>query len=201
MEKRDYYEILGIGRSANTDEIKQAYRKLALQFHPDRVPQEQKKEAEEKFKGISEAYAVLSDEQKRRQYDQYGHAGIGQRYSYEDIFRGADFTDFSDIFRSMGSGGFGRGFGGFSFTGSDIFDSFFGGGGARRRGPPRGRDIEFHVSITLDDAAKGAEKEIEVPRTERCGTCGGSGAKPGTKRSQCPRCRGTGQLRYVRQAG
>ncbi len=196
MEKRDYYEILGVGRSAGVDEIKQAYRKLALQFHPDRVPQEQKKDAEEKFKEISEAYAILSDEQKRSQYDQYGHAGIDQRYSAEDIFRGADFTDFSDIFRNMGFGA--GGFGSF-FSGSDIFDTFF--GGASRRGPPRGGDIEFHISITLDDAAKGAEKEIEVPRTEKCQTCNGSGARQGTKRTTCPRCRGTGQLRYVRQAG
>ncbi|MDD5502756.1 MAG: molecular chaperone DnaJ [Candidatus Thermoplasmatota archaeon] len=195
MDKRDYYEVLGIGKGAGADEIKQAYRKLALKHHPDRVPAEEKKNAEEKFKEISEAYAVLSDEQKRSQYNQYGHAGIDQRYSYEDIFRGANFSDFSDIFRNMGFGG-----GGFGFSGADIFDTFFG-GGRRSRQPRRGEDIEFHVSITLDDAAKGVEKEIEVPRTERCETCGGSGAKQGTRKSPCPKCHGSGQIQYVRRAG
>jgi molecular chaperone DnaJ len=143
--KRDYYEILGVKKSATLDEIKKAYRELALRFHPDRVPHEQKKDAEEKFKDISEAYAVLSDSQKRGLYDQYGHSGIDQKYAYEDIFKGADF---STVFQDMGDSGFGGGLFDeiFSDLGYDIF------GGRRSRGSgsrKRGRDLQISGDISL----------------------------------------------------
>jgi len=187
MNKRDYYEILGVKKNATLEEIKKAYRELALRYHPDRVPPEQKKEAEEKFKEISEAYAVLSDPQKRALYDQYGHTGIDQRYAYEDIFKGADF---SSIFEDLADFGFG----------SSIFDEIFGDlgfdifgrrtrSGSRAR---RGRDLEISVSITLEEAATGTEKTINLPRYEICNVCGGTGTRPGTKKVTCPKCRGSG---------
>ncbi len=179
-EKRDYYEVLGVQRGVSKDEIKDAYRKLAMQFHPDR---NKSPEAEERFKEISEAYAVLSDDQKRQQYDTLGHSGFDQRYSSEDIFRGADFDS---IFRDAGFG--------------DIFRTFFGGGfGAERRNI--GQDLAYDLEITLEEAAKGAEKEIEIPRTERCDVCGGSGAAPGTSAKICPRCGGSGQVQNMRKSG
>ncbi|MCX5708128.1 MAG: molecular chaperone DnaJ [Candidatus Omnitrophica bacterium] len=187
--KRDYYEILGVSKSANVDEIKKTYRTLALKFHPDRVPQEQKKAAEEKFKEISEAYAVLSDPQKREVYDQYGHAGVDQKYAYEDKFRGADF---SSIFGGAGGGGEGLFEDLFSDLGFDVF-----GGGSRQRGArghTRGRDLEITEEITLEEAATGVEKPITVPRYEICPTCSGSGAKPGTKKVTCSQCRGSGRV-------
>ena len=190
MSKRDYYEILGVKKSSNLDEIKKAYRELALRFHPDRVAQDQKKEAEEKFKEISEAYAVLSDSQKRALYDQYGHAGIDQKYAHEDIFKGADF---SSIFRDMGD----YGFGGSSFEDifSDLgFDIFGGRGSQRSRGQSkRGRDLEIAVDISLEEAFHGTEKSITVPRYEICRACSGTGAKPGTKKTTCPQCKGQGK--------
>ncbi len=179
--KRDYYEILGVEKKASADQIKAAYRKLAMQYHPDR---NKAPDAEEKFKEISEAYAVLEDQTKRQQYDQYGHAGIDMRYSQEDIFRGAA-PDIEDILRDFGAGGFGRG--------GSIFDMFFGGGG-RREGPRRGSDILYELSINLEDAAFGKSVELEVPRTETCDVCKGSGAKPGTSPKTCPACRGSGQV-------
>src|SRR3990167_9514391 len=147
--KRDYYEILGIAKGASADDIKRAYRALAMKHHPDRVPTDQKKPAEERFKEISEAYAVLSDPQKRAAYDQYGHAGFDQRFSTEDIFRGADF---SSIFQDLG-------FGGSIFE--DIFGGFdiLGGGGSSRRGR-RGADIEIEITITFEEAAKGLTKTV-----------------------------------------
>jgi molecular chaperone DnaJ len=188
--KRDYYEVLGVKKNATLDEIKKAYRELALRFHPDRVPHEQKKEAEEKFKEISEAYAVLSDSQKRALYDQYGHAGIDQKYAYEDIFKGADF---SSVFEGLADFGFGGGL--FEEVFSDLgFDIFGGRGsrsGSRRR---RGRDLQITVEITLEEAAAGTEKTITLPRYEICQTCSGSGAKPGTKKATCAQCRGTGRI-------
>jgi molecular chaperone DnaJ len=189
MAKRDYYEILGVKRSASLDEIKRTYRELALRHHPDRVPADQKKEAEEKFKEISEAYAVLSDSQKRALYDQYGHAGIDQRFTHEDIFRGADF---SSIFESLSDFGFGGGLFEqiFGDSGFDIFGRSRGGG----RGKRRGRDLEIEVNISLEEAASGVEKAIQVSRYETCNTCQGSGAKPGTRKSTCPQCRGTGKI-------
>jgi len=189
--KRDYYEILGVPKNSSLDEIKKAYRELALKFHPDRVPHEQKKEAEEKFKDISEAYAVLSDANKRALYDQYGHSGIDQRYAQEDIFRGADF---SSVFQDLGDYGLGGGL--FDEIFSDLGYDFFGArssrgqGGARRS---RGRDLQISVSITLEEAASGSEKTITVPRYENCSLCAGTGAKPGTRRVICPQCKGSGR--------
>ena len=181
--KRDYYEILGVEKKAPLDEIKSAYRKLAMQYHPDR---NKAPDAEEKFKEISEAYAVLSDKNKRQQYDLYGHPGIDMRYSQEDIFRGAA-PDIEDILRDFGAGGFG-GFG----RGGGIFDIFSGGG--RREGPRRGSDMLYELSINLEEAASGKTVELEVPRTEACDVCKGSGAKPGTSPKTCPACRGSGQV-------
>jgi molecular chaperone DnaJ len=187
--KRDYYEILGVKKSANLDEIKKAYRELALRYHPDRVPHEQKKEAEEKFKEISEAYAVLSDSNKRALYDQYGHSGIDQRYAYEDIFKGADF---SSVFQDLGDFGFGGGL--FDEIFSDLGFNIFGGRQTRgSSGRRRGRDLQISVDITLEEAAGGVEKTITVPRYEECPTCSGSGAKPGTKKTTCPQCKGSGR--------
>lgn len=186
--KGDYYEILGVQKNASLDEIKKAYRELALKFHPDRVPVDQKKAAEEKFKGISEAYAVLSDSTKRNLYDQYGHAGIDQKYAQEDIFRGADF---SSIFREMGAGSGGSIFE--QIFGDMGFDIFGSGQTSHRSFRRRGRDLQIAIDISLEESAKGVEKIITVPRYEACSTCSGSGAKPGTKKSTCPQCRGTGK--------
>jgi molecular chaperone DnaJ len=180
--KRDYYEVLGVSKTASKDEIKDAYRKLALQYHPDR---NKAPEAEEKFKEVSEAYAALSDDQKRQQYDTLGHAGFDQRYTREDIFRGADFES---ILRDVG---FGYG---------SIFDFFFGDRDFGDR-TPVGRDLVYELEITLEEAAKGAEKEIEVPRTEKCDVCNGSGAGPGTSPRTCPKCRGTGKVQDVSRSG
>lgn len=177
--KRDYYEILGVDRNASIDEIKKAYRKLALKYHPDR---NKSPDAEERFKEISEAYGVLSDPNKRRQYDQFGHAGIDMRYSQEDIFRGVDFED---IFRDLG-------FGGFGFRES-IFDIFFG-RGRQRYEAEQGSDIHTEVSIDFEDAAFGKTVHLEVPRTEICDVCNGTGTKPGTSAMTCPTCRGRGQV-------
>jgi len=187
--KQDYYKILGVKKNAPLDEIKKAYRESVLRYHPDRVPPEQKKEAEEKFKEISEAYAVLSDPEKRVLYDQYGHAGIGQRYAYEDIFKGADFRT---IFRDLGEFGIGeslfdRIFGDFGF---DFFSSRTREGAARRRG----QDLQVAVDINLEDAVTGIEKTIYIPRYELCSTCGGTGARPGTKKNICSQCRGSGRI-------
>jgi molecular chaperone DnaJ len=180
--KRDYYEILGIDKKSSADDIKSAYRKLAMQYHPDR---NKATDAEEKFKEISEAYAVLSDLNKRQQYDQFGHSGIDMRYSQEDIFRGVDFED---ILRDFGVGRSGGGRGG------GIFDMFFGGGGGRREGPRRGSDMLYELAIEFEEAASGKKVELEVPRTEACDVCHGSGAKPGTSPKTCPTCHGSGQV-------
>jgi molecular chaperone DnaJ len=185
MTKRDYYEILGVAKNASKQDIKKAYRKLALKYHPDKNPD---KAAEEKFKEISEAYAVLYDDEKRNMYDMYGHAGIDQRYSSEDIFRGADF---SDIFRGFGfDSDFGFGF-------NDIFERFFGhrmNFGRGRNRVQRGMDLRYDMEISLEDAYSGLETEITVPRTEKCDNCKGSGAKPGSSPKKCSHCDGTGQI-------
>ena len=180
MTKQDYYDILNIEKNASKSEIKKAYRKLALKYHPDK---NKDKDAEGKFKEISEAYAVLYDDEKRKMYDTYGHAGIDQQFSKEDIFRG---TDFGDIFRGMGFGGF-----------DDIFEQFFGQrqGYNQRSRVQRGRDLRYDMEITLEDAYRGVETEIRVPRTEVCDICNGSGAKPGTTPKKCSQCGGTGQMR------
>jgi len=188
MTKQDYYDILGVNKDASKSEIKKAYRKLALKYHPDKNPE---KAAEEKFKEISEAYAVLYDDEKRRLYDQYGHAGIDQRYSSEDIFRGADF---GDIFRGMGFD--------FSFGFDDIFERFFGHrSGFESRGPQRrrGSDLRYDIQISLEDAYNGVETDIKVPRTEICNICNGTRAKPGTSAKTCSQCEGTGQVRQSRR--
>jgi molecular chaperone DnaJ len=186
LSKRDYYDILGVPRSANKDQIKNEYRKLALKYHPDR---NKSPDAEEKFKEISEAYAILSDQEKRAQYDRFGHAGIDSKYSTEDIFRGVNFDE---IFRDLG---FGFGGGGFD----SIFDIFF--GGRRARGPPRGEDLRYDLEISLEQAYSGLATEIEVPRRERCSECNGSGARPGTSPKRCPECGGTGQIQHVQTRG
>ena len=182
--KRDYYEVLGVKRNAAKEEIKDAYRKLALKYHPDR---NKAPDAEEKFKEISEAYAVLSDDRKRQQYDTLGHAGFDQRYSTEDIFRGADFNS---IFRDLG----------FGFA--DILRQFFGGGfgGGFGQRVNRGQDLVYELEITLEEAAKGTEKEIEIPRTEKCEVCNGSGASPGTSPKTCPQCKGAGKVQNMRKS-
>jgi len=182
MAAKDYYEVLGVQRGATKEQVKDAYRKLALQFHPDR---NKAPEAEARFKEISEAYAVLSDEEKRRQYDTFGREGVYQRYSQEDIFRGADFRE---VF---------RGFGGFGFD--DLFSQFFGGGGGSRT--RRGEDLTYHLQLNLEDLVEESDKEIEIPRSEPCATCGGSGAKPGTTPHRCGTCGGTGQVQKVQSAG
>lgn len=181
MAKQDYYEILGIDHSATKEDIKKAYRKLALRYHPDK---NKEKEAEEKFKQISEAYAVLYDDEKRRMYDEYGHAGIDERYTSEDIFRGVDF---GHIFRGMGF--------------DDIFEQFFGQrrGVDRRQRIQRGNDIRYDLEIRLEDAYNGVVTELDVPRTEVCDTCKGSGAKPGTSPKRCQTCGGTGELRSTQR--
>jgi molecular chaperone DnaJ len=184
--QRDYYEILGVKKNASFDEIKKAYREAALRYHPDRVPAEQKKEAEEKFKEISEAYAVLSDTQKRALYDQYGHSGIDQKYAYEDIFKGADFNT---VFQDLGD--FGLGEGGFADIFGDLGFDFF--GRKRKRGPQKGNDIQITLPITLEEAFGGTDKKISFPVYEMCPTCHGSGAKPGTSKTKCPECHGSGQ--------
>jgi molecular chaperone DnaJ len=175
--KKDYYEVLGVSRTASKEEIKDSYRKLALQYHPDR---NKAPDAEEKFKKISEAYAVLSDDEKRAEYDQLGHVGFDQRYTTEDIFRG---TDFESIFRDLG----------FGFDLGDMFSAFFGGRGFRER-PTRGRDLAYSLEITLEEAANGSEKDLRIERMEKCDVCMGSGASPDTSPKQCPRCNGKGRI-------
>lgn len=182
---RDYYEILGVSKDASDTELKKAYRKLAMKFHPDK---NKEADAEEKFKEISEAYAVLSDAEKKAQYDRFGHAGIDGRYSTEDIFRNADFGDFGDLGDIFGSifGG-GGGFGG------------FGGGGRRRQGPTRGSDLRYDLGVTLEQAAFGEKVQINIPRAENCETCGGTGAKEGTSPKTCATCHGSGQVTHARR--
>lgn len=187
--KRDYYEILGVQKGASIDEIKKAYRQLAMQFHPDRVTPEKKKEAEERFKEISEAYAVLSDQAKRGLYDQYGHAGVDSRYSTEDIFREGNF---SDVFRNM------RGGSGFENIFEDIFSDLgfdmFGGGRTRAggRAKHRGEDLELELAISLQEAMAGVEREVSFNHYEDCTQCSGTGAQPGSSKETCPTCRGRG---------
>jgi len=190
MTKRDYYDILGVEKGATKEEVKRAYRNLALKHHPDRVSADKKAEAEAKFKDISEAYAVLSDDHKRRQYDQFGHAGIDSRYSTEDIFRGADF---SSIFEDLGFGG-------------RVFENLFEGlgmfrGGRGRRGPRRGSDLQYDLEISFEEAAFGVEKQIVIPRHETCSDCKGDGAKPGTKKEACLDCKGQGAVRSAHAFG
>ena len=181
--KRDYYEVLGVKKDASADEIKKAYRKAAMKYHPDRNPGD--KEAEAKFKEVGEAYEVLSDDGKRSRYDQFGFAGVDPNYG-----AGAG---------GYGGGGFGGGFGGFGDFG-DIFSEFFGGGssrgGARENAPRRGENIMTHLELTFEEAAFGCEKEVATPRIENCSACNGSGSADGVIET-CSQCRGTGQVRTV----
>jgi len=178
MSKRDYYEVLGVGRDADENAIKSAYRRLARQYHPDVNKSD---DAEERFKEINEAYEVLSDADKRAAYDRYGHAAT------------------QGGFGAGGPGG--AGYGGFPGFG-DIFEEFFGGMGGMRgaaRGPARGADLRYDLEITFQEAVFGAEKEVEIPRQEACPVCQGSGAEPGTKPIRCPQCSGTGEVRRAQQ--
>lgn len=182
--KRDYYDVLGVQRNASTDEIKKSYRKLALQYHPDRNPNN--KEAEEKFKEATEAYEVLSDQQKRQRYDQFGHQGMrggSDFHQYQDI--NDIFSHFGDIF-----GG----------AGGSIFDEMFG-GQQRRRGPRSsgepGSDLRIRLKLTLEEIATGVEKKLKIKKWKSCATCNGSGAKAGSSKSSCPQCHGSGELRQV----
>jgi molecular chaperone DnaJ len=173
MAKRDYYEILGVTREVSEEELKKAYRKLAMKHHPDRNPGNPS--AEEKFKEAKEAYEILSDPNKRAAYDQYGHAGV-------------DAT-------AAGAGGFGPGFGGFADAFSDIFGDIFGGGRGGRSNVYRGADLRYNLEISLEDAARGTETRIRIPTMEECEPCKGTGAKPGTQPKVCPTCGGAGQVR------
>ena len=175
MSKRDYYEVLGVSKDASAQELKKAYRRVAMKFHPDRNPDNA--EAEEKFKEASEAYEILSDSQKKAAYDQYGHAGV-------------------DGSAGMGGGGFGGGAGNFSDIFGDVFgDIFGGGGGGRRGGPARGADLRYTLELGLEEAVKGTTVKIKVPTLVECEVCDGSGAKPGTKPTTCATCGGVGQVR------
>lgn len=181
MTKRDYYEILGIARGASPEDIKKAYRRMALQYHPDRNPGN--KESEEKFKEAAEAYSVLIDSEKRSIYDRFGHEGLrGEGFAGFSGFNSSIFEDFEDILGNFFNFGFG-----------DFF-----GTRERRRGysPQRGRDLALEFEITLEEAAFGVEKEIKLSRAELCLVCHGSGMQPGTQKSICPHCQGRGQLRY-----
>jgi molecular chaperone DnaJ len=176
MAKRDFYEILGVAKGASEDEIKKSYRKLAMKYHPDRNPDN--KEAEEKFKEVKEAYEMLTNPEKREAYDRYGHAGV-------------------DPNSGMG-GGFGGGAGGFGDAFGDIFGDIFGGGRGGRGGGPqvyRGADLRYNLEITLEQAAHGFDTTIRVPSWDKCDTCHGSGAKPGTQPVTCTTCAGHGQVR------
>jgi molecular chaperone DnaJ len=176
---RDYYEVLGISRTASEQEIKSAYRKLALRYHPDRNPGN--RDAEEKFKEAAEAYAVLADPQKRSMYDRFGHAGVSAGAGAGAGFDPTIFADFGDVLGGLGD----------IFGFGDLF------GGARRRGgPQRGADLRYDVEISFDDSARGTELTIQIPRAEVCDTCHGSGAAKGSGPTTCPSCHGRGQLRY-----
>lgn len=184
--KRDYYEVLGVQKNASQDEIKAQYRKLALKFHPDR---NKSHDAGEHFKEISEAYAILSDAEKRKIYDTHGHAGVDGRYSSEDIFRGAR-VNFEDIFGGFGGGGF-----------ESIFESLFGKGGSGGFGRERGADLVYDTTITLEDVLKGKHEEIDIQNDVGCENCQGSGAAPGTSKRTCSVCHGQGQVRTTRNMG
>ena len=193
-DKRDYYEVLGISKGASEDEIKKAYRKAAMKYHPDKfsnASEKEKKEAEEKFKEVNEAYQVLSDAQKKAQYDQFGHAAFEQ-----------------------GAGGFGGGFGGFGGAGGfeDIFSSFFGGGGSgfggfgggfggssRRSYVEPGRDLRYQVEITLEEVATGVEKTLKYKRNGKCKSCDGTGAESGSAMKTCPKCNGRGYVEVTQR--
>ena len=187
MAKRDYYEVLGVDKSASADDIKKAYRKMAIKYHPDKNPGD--KEAEEKFKEASEAYSVLSDADKKARYDQFGHAGVegaGPDFS-------GGFGNLNDILNDLFGGAFGGGFGGFGGFGG----GFGGQRGQRQQRVYRGRDIRVRVKLTLEEIAKGVEKEISIEKNVPCTECGGKGAKNSSDIKSCPACNGTGQVQRV----
>jgi len=193
--KRDYYEVLGISKDTQVNEIKSQYRKLALKFHPDR---NKSSEAAEHFKEISEAYAVLSDTKKRQLYDQHGHAGVDGRYSTEDIFRGAG-SNFDDIFSDLFGGRGRKTTGGFD----SIFENLFGGrsqgfGGFGRQ---RGSDMLYETSISLEDVLNGKKMDLDLQKNVDCPDCNGSGCFPGTSKTKCSDCNGQGQVRMSRNMG
>jgi len=187
VAKQDYYETLGLARDADEAEIKRAYRQKAKELHPDRNPEDRSR-AEQEFKRIAEAYEVLSDRQKRVQYDRYGHAGPDQGFTFGDT----DFRRARDAYREFGFGGV-----------DDIFDLFFRQGGARSRPQSRsrrGESIEYKLRITLEDAAHGTKMTVTVPRLVACDVCSGSGMEPGTSKRSCPTCDGRGQIEYRQQS-
>ncbi len=183
-QKRDYYEVLGVGRTASDDELKKAYRKLAKQYHPDMNPGD--KQAEAKFKEINEAYEVLSDKDKRAKYDQFGHAGVDPNFGAGGFGGYGDFGDFGDF--------------GFGDILGDILGGF-GGRSAQRSGPQRGESLRTGVTISFEEAAFGCEKEITLSRMESCESCHGSGCAPGTTAEVCPDCRGSGTVRVQQRMG
>ena len=187
MAKRDYYEVLGVDKSASAEEIKKAYRKMAIKYHPDKNPGD--KEAEEKFKEAAEAYSVLSDADKKARYDQFGHAGV--EGSGPDFSGG--FGNLNDILNDLFGGAFGGGFGGFSGFGG----GFGGQRGQRQQRVYRGRDIRVRVKLTLEEIAKGVEKEISIEKNVPCSECGGKGAKNSSDIKTCPACQGSGQVQRV----
>ncbi|MGH9845581.1 MAG: DnaJ domain-containing protein, partial [Blastocatellia bacterium] len=174
MSKRDYYEVLGVSRNATDQELKSAYRKLAMQYHPDRNPDN--RDAEEKFKELNEAYAILSNADSRSRYDRYGHAGVSN---------------------STSAGPWGEaGFGGFEDILGDLFSDIFGGRGGRRGGAARGADLRYDLEISLEQAANGYRTKINIPRLENCATCKGAGTAAGSSPSTCNICGGAGQVRF-----
>ncbi|MEM1447861.1 MAG: molecular chaperone DnaJ, partial [Planctomycetota bacterium] len=183
-QKRDYYEVLGVAKEASASEIKKAYRKLALKYHPDQNPDD--KEAETRFKEAAEAYDVLADDDKRQRYDQFGH----QAFSGGGGMGQGGFTNVEDIFSAFGDifGGAGGAFG-----------NMFGGGGGRRRAPRRGRDLRIVLDLTLEEIDEGVTKTVALKRLDTCQTCDGSGARPGTGKTTCTHCNGSGQV--TRSAG
>lgn len=178
----DYYAILGVKKDATQEEIKHAYREMALKLHPDR---NKDKNAEEKFKEVNEAYAVLSDPEKRKQYDTYGKEGFSQRYSSDEIFRN---TDFESIFRNMG----------FDFGGDDLFSSMF--GFNQGRGSEVGNSLLTAIEISLEEAAKGTKKDVKISHIKACDRCNGVGAEPGSRQIKCDKCAGRGQVRVTRRS-
>ena len=185
-QKRDFYEVLGVSKSASEDELKKAYRKMAKQYHPDRNPGD--KEAEAKFKEANEAYEVLSNPEKRSRYDQFGHAGVDPNYGAGGGFGGFDMgdMDLGDLFGSFFGGGFGGGFGGSQ---------------QRANAPQKGESLRASLNINFEEAAFGCEKELDLNRTERCDECLGSGCEAGTAAETCPDCRGSGSVRVQRRMG
>lgn len=183
MAKRDYYEVLGVSKGASDSDIKRAYRKLAKKYHPDANPD--KAEAEEKFKEATEAYEVLSDEKKRQTYDQFGHSAFDGSGGFSS---GGNFSgmDMGDIFESF-------------FGGSGGFSDIFGNGGRRKRGPSRGADLQYNLTIDFEEAVFGCKKEISFTADDKCDICSGTGSKPGTHAKNCPTCGGSGQERVIQQ--